>query len=93
MKPVKKLRLKPSAKDNRRYLIINETDNKKIEKAIFDYIGILGFAKSGYLQVKKENGKIIGSVKREEIEKVKAALTLAGISILRISGTLRGLEK
>ena len=92
-KKPKKLKLKPSAKDNRRYLLINERDNKKIEKAILEYIGTLGFAKSAYMNIKSNNGKIIGAIKREELEKVKASLALAGIKIEKISGTLKGLEK
>jgi len=93
MKPNKKLKLKNSQRDNRRYLLIQEQDNEKIEKAILDYIGILGFAKSAYLKVKQENGKTISAVKREELEKVKASLALAGLPVLRISGTLKGLER
>ncbi|MDO8517598.1 MAG: hypothetical protein Q7S33_05735 [Nanoarchaeota archaeon] len=92
-KKPKKLKLRPSAKDNRRYLLINEKDNKKIEKAILDYIGTLGFAKSAYMNIKLDNGKIIGAVKREELEKVKASLALAGIKVEKISGTLAGLKR
>jgi len=92
-KKPKKLKLRPSAKDNRRYLLINERDNKKIEKAILEYIGSLGFAKSAYMNVRQNNGKIIGAVRREELEKVKASLTLAGIKVEKVSGTLKGLER
>lgn len=93
IKKPKKLRLKPSARDNRRYLLIEETDNEKIEKAILDYIGILGFAKASYMKVTNDNGKTISSVKREELEKVKAALCLARIFVKKVSGTLKGLRK
>jgi RNase P/RNase MRP subunit POP5 len=93
MKPTKKLKLKNSQRDNRRYLLVQGNDNEKIENAILDYVGILGFAKSSYIKVKSEDGKIICAVKREEIEKVKASLALAGIKVLRISGTLKGLGR
>jgi len=93
MDKIKRLKLKPSARDNRRYLLINEKDSEKIEKAILDYTGTLGFAKSAYINVKSENGRTIVAVKREELEKVKASLALAGIKIERISGTLKGLKK
>jgi RNase P/RNase MRP subunit POP5 len=92
MKITKRLKLKNAARDNRRYLLIQEPDSEKIEKAILDYIGILGFAKSAYLKVLSENNQTIGSIKREELEKVKAALALAGINITKISGTLKGLS-
>ena len=92
---IKKLKLKPSARDKRRYILINEKDNEKVEKVILDYLGVLGFAKSAYMPVKTKDfmGKIIGSVNREELNNVKAALSLAGISVEKVSGTLKGLSK
>ena len=88
----KKLKLKPSARDKRRYLLIECSDNEKIEKAIFDFVGILGFAKSAYMAVKSKKGFVVGSCLREELEKVKASLALAGISVKKVSGTLKRLE-
>jgi hypothetical protein len=93
MKAHKKLKLKASARDNRRYLLIREIDGEKIEKAIFNYIGVLGFAKSAFMFVKKTNGRIIGAVKREELEDVKASLAFAGIGVERVSGTIKGLGR
>ncbi|MFZ5955479.1 MAG: hypothetical protein ACOYT4_03560 [Nanoarchaeota archaeon] len=90
---IKKLKLKPSSRENRRYLLINEKKNFRIEKAILDYMGLLGFAKAGYIKVKSENEKIIACVTREELEKVRASLCLAGISVEKVSGTLKGLHK
>ena len=92
MKPNRKLKLKNAQRDNRRYLLVQESDNEKIEKAILDYIGILGFAKAAYVKVASNNNQTISAVRREELEKVKAALALAGINVLRISGTLKGLS-
>ncbi len=90
---MKKLKLKPSARDNRRYLLINEKNNEKIEKAILDYVGILGFAKSGYMKVKSAGDKTIGAVVRESLNEVVAGLGFVGISVGRVSGTLKGLGK
>lgn len=87
---MKKLKLKASARDNRRYLLILG-DAEKSEKAVLDYIGILGFAKSAFMVVKKEKGRIVAAVLREELEDVKAALALAGLMVERVSGTLKGL--
>jgi RNase P/RNase MRP subunit POP5 len=99
-----RLKLKPSARDKRRYLLISEKSNKKIEQAILDYVGVLGFAKSGYMQVQHRsvypkisgaNKKIIkhsiGSIHRKELENIRAALAFAKISIAKVSGTLKGL--
>lgn len=87
---IKKLKLKPSARENRRYMLING-NNENIEKAILDYIGILGFAKSGYMFVKKVNGKVVGAVKREMLNDVHASLAMAGLNVEKVSGTLKGL--
>ena len=88
-KKQKKLKLKPSARDNRRYLLVNEKSNELIEKAILDYIGVLGFAKAGYVFVDKVDGKSICSVKRESLNDVRAALGLAGLRVENVSGTLK----
>jgi|GEM_PF-529403 len=48
---VKKLKLKPSARDKRRYFITGAS-NAKVEAAILEYIGVLGLAKSAYMFVK-----------------------------------------
>lgn len=100
MAKVKKLRLKPSARDKRRYLLI-KASNSDIEDAILDYIGILGFAKSAYMKVdvsreakwKLDKGYIIGSCLVKSLDEVRAALALAGINIERVSGTLKSLRE
>ena len=92
MKKAKKLKLKPSARDNRRYLLIDCEDNEKVERAILDYIGILGLAKSAYLFVKKEKEKVVGSCLRESLNDVLASLAFMGIKVVKVSGTLKGLE-
>ncbi len=89
----KKLKLKASARDNRRYLLVNEKSNEVIEKAILDYIGILGFAKAGYVFVDKDGNNLVCSVKRESLNDVRAALGMMGIRVENVSGTLRGLER
>ncbi len=89
-KKIKKAKLKASQRDNRRYLLIN-SNSEEIEKAILDYIGVLGYAKSAYMKVKEDNEKVIVGVLRESLNDVKASLALAGISVERVSGTLKGL--
>ena len=93
MAKTKRLKLKPSHRENRRYLIICESSNEKIEKVLLNYLGVFGFAKAGYIKVKKQGDKIVGSVVRKELEKVKAGLAGEGIKVERVSGTLKGLGK
>ncbi len=80
--------LKPSLRENKRYLLLEGNISKEdVEKAILDYIGILGYSKSGVMWV----GNVL-AVNRQEIDKVKAGLLLAGIKVKRVSGTLKGLR-
>ena len=82
------LKLKPSSKIKRRYLLLEANSKEEIEKAILDYIGILGYSKAGVSWI----GKIL-AVNRKEVDKVKAALLLAGIKVRKVSGTLKGLKR
>ena len=88
----KKLKLKPSARDKRRYFLSSSTSNEKLEKAILEYIGVLGFAKSAYMFVKKSKGNVVGSCLRQGLNDVRASLGFAGIQIFKVSGTLKGLK-
>ena len=92
---IKKLKLKPSARDKRRYFLA-KASNTKIEAAILEYIGILGFAKSTYIKVNtKEFPKdtTVGSCLAKSLDDIRASLALAGIKITKVSGTLKGLTK
>lgn len=82
----KEKNLLPSLRENKRYMLV-EASREEIEKAILDYVGILGYSKAGVMFV----GKIL-AVNRKEVDKVKAALLLAGIKVKRVSGTLKGLK-
>lgn len=88
------LKLKPSSKDKRRYLLINEISNKKIEDAILRYIGELGFAKSAYMQIKipELKNKIVGSCLRKELINVKTALSIEGIKVEKVAETIKKLK-
>lgn len=97
---VKRLKLKPSARDKRRYFLVGAS-NAKVEAAILRYIGVLGFGKSAYMFVKALGGhdsgepksgvKTVGSCLVKSLEDVRAALALDGIRIEKVSGTLKGL--
>jgi len=70
------LKLKPSAKISKRYLLIHGK-KEYIEKAILDYIGILGWAKAAPHFVKKTGKGYILAVSRKEIDKVRGAFAIA----------------
>jgi hypothetical protein len=90
MGKIRKLKLKPSARDKRRYFLASGS-NAKIEKAILEYIGVLGFGRAAYMFVKKSGAKSVGSCLVKSLEDVRAALAFKGIRIEKVSGTLKGL--
>ncbi|MGK0208904.1 MAG: hypothetical protein ACI83O_000163 [Patescibacteria group bacterium] len=94
-KKPKVLKLKPAHKDKRRYLLINEKSNKKIEETILKYVGILGHAKAAYMKVyaKDFKSKTVASVLNSQLIKIQTAFTLEGIKIEKVASTLKGLSK
>ena len=87
-----KLKLKPSARINRHYILLEASSKKQVEQVILDYIGILGWAKAAPIFI-EDKEKIILSVDRKEIGNVRAAFELSNsnIKVLKVSGTLKSL--
>ena len=90
-----KLKTKPSARLNRRYLLLEANSKQEIESIILDYIGLLGWAKAAPTFVNNPEKKFILAIERAELTNVRAAFEASSkkIKILRISGTLKGLGK
>jgi RNase P/RNase MRP subunit POP5 len=89
------MKLKPSMKSHRRYILLESGTKEEIEKIILDYTGILGWAKAEPIFLRNKDSKLILSVNREEVDNIRAAFEASpfGIKVLRVSGTLKGLEK
>ncbi len=85
----------PSAKIKRVYLLLAAKNRTEVEKAIVDYIGVLGWAKSSpmFIEGGKREGRIIFSIDRKEIHNIRAAFesSASQIQIVKISGTIKGL--
>jgi len=82
----------PSHKENKRYLLLRGKDLKKnVEKAILEFVGVLGLSKCGLSWIKND----IICVNREAVDSVRASLVVfpEKIEVLKVSGTLRGLGK
>jgi len=86
MKPIK-IKLLPSLKEKKHYLVF-KGDRKAAENAMFEYLGILGMAKSAaqIIGMKKDRGIIMFN--REFTDEIRAALAFSGIHTLGISGTI-----
>jgi RNase P/RNase MRP subunit POP5 len=88
--------LKPSMRENKRYLLIKGKNLKEnIEKAILDFVGILGYSKASPSFVKSGKDYVVLSINREAINEVRASFAVFSdeINIKKVSGTLKGLGK
>ena len=88
--------LKPSMRENKRYLLVEGKElRKNVEKAILDFIGVFGYAKAGLEWIKSGENDAIISVNREAVNSVRACLAVwpKKIEVKKVSGTLKGLKK
>jgi len=88
--------LKPSMREKKRYLLVRGKNlRQNIEKAILDFIGVLGMSKTGLSFIKSEKDSVIICVNREAVDLIRASLVVfpEKIAVERVSGTIRGLNK
>ncbi|MEK6850360.1 MAG: Rpp14/Pop5 family protein [Nanoarchaeota archaeon] len=87
------LKLKPSMRIKRRYILLQAKNKESVEKAVLDYVGILGWAKAAPTFVKHPGEKIVLAISRESINEVRAAFEICkeNIKVIRVSGTIKGL--
>ena len=87
--------LKPSHRENKRYLLIKGKDASKenIDEAIADYLGALGLASASPKMIKNFQGKIIVAINRQMLDKVRASFLVSNkdLQIIRVSGSLKKL--
>ena len=89
-------RLKPSMRENKRYLLVRGKNlRKNIEKAILDFIGVLGMSKVGLSWIKSDTNSVIISVNRESVNEIRTSLCVwpERMMVEKVSGTLKGLKK
>ena len=92
-----KFKVMPSARIKRVYLLLEAKSRAEVEGVIFEYLGILGWAKVSpvFVEGGKKEGRIILSIDRKEINNIRAAFESAPskIKVLKVSGTIKGLTK
>ena len=86
MKPIK-IKLLPSLKEKKHYLVF-KGEKEKAEKALFEFLGILGMAKANPQVIIMKEGRGIIMFNREYADDIKSALAFSGIHTLGISGTI-----
>lgn len=85
----------PSHKENKRYLFVQGKNLKtNIEKAILEFVGILGLSKTGLSFIESKEDSTIICVNREALNSVRGAFVIFPdkITVKKVSGTLRGLK-
>ncbi len=88
--------LKPSMREKKRYLLVEGKNlRKEIEKAILDFIGVLGMSKTNLEFIKEKENSAVISTNREAVNNVRAALAVwpKKMEVRKVSGTLKGLGK
>ena len=87
--------LKPSMREKKRYLLVKGRNAKEnIEKAILDFIGVLGLSKCGLSYIKSGKDWVIICINREAVDSARASLAVwpDKLEVERVSGTLKGLK-
>ncbi len=88
--------LKPSHREKKRYLYIKGKNLSKeiIEESIFNFIGVLGFAQAFPHVIKMNNDKIILSINRNSLSKIRASFLISekDINIINVSASLKKIK-
>lgn len=81
-------------REKKRYLFV-KGNVEDIEKAVLNFIGVLGMSKASLAFIKKDRDSAIISVNRGSLNEVRASLVVwpEKIEVLRVSGTLKGLRE
>lgn len=88
--------LKPTMRENKRYLlVVGKNLRENIEKAVLDFLGILGMSKTGFGFIKSDGNSAIIYVNREMLNEVRAALCVfpEKMEVKKVSGTLKSLRE
>ncbi len=86
--------LKPSAKENKRYLLLHGKDlSKNVERSILEFVGTFGFSKAGLSWIKSNKMSAIICVNREAVDNIRASFCVFSEKIIvkKVSGTLKSL--
>ena len=86
--------LKPSAREKKRYVLVRgKALRKNVEKALFEFLGVLGVSKLGLSWIKSSKDSAVLCVNREMLDSVRASFAVFSekLSVEKVSGTLKGL--
>ena len=88
--------LKPSHREKKRYLLIKgkDADKKNIDEIILEFIGVLGYAECSPQIINKSEGKVILSINRKSLDKIRSSFLLSqkDLKIIKVSGSIKNLK-
>ncbi len=88
--------LKPSHRENKRYVLIKGSDaNKKnIEEVILEFIGVLGYAEACPKIIKQNKNSIVLSINRKSLDKIRTSFLMSkkDLKITKVSGNVNKLK-
>ncbi len=84
--------LKPSHREKKRYLLIKGRDanEKNIEDAVLEFIGVLGFAEASPQFIEDRQGKAVLAINRKSLDKVRTSFLMSDkdLQIVKVSGSV-----
>lgn len=83
-------------RENKRYLLVKGKNLRaNIEKAILEFIGVLGMSRAGLSFIRSSGDSAVICVNRESVNHVRASLAVfhEKMEVKKVSGTLKGLGK
>ena len=85
--------LKPSHRENKRYLLIKGKDASKetIENVVLEFIGVLGYAEASPQIIKIKRNEVVLAINRSSLDKIRASFLTSGkdLNIVKVSGSVR----
>ena len=88
--------LKPSHRERKRYLLIYGKDITRnlIDESIFNFIGILGYAKACPRIIKIFKDKMILAINGDFLNEIQMSLFMSnkGLKVMKVSGSLKKLQ-
>lgn len=87
--------LKPSHRENKRYLLLSGKDvnEENVKNCILEFIGVLGYAEVSPKFIKEKNKNIL-AINNKNVDKIRTSFLMSkkDIKIMKISGTIKKLE-
>jgi len=93
---IKMKSLKPSHRENKRYLLVKGKDasKKAIEDAILEFVGVLGYGEASPQIIKSGKGSAVLAINRNSLNKVRTSFLMSKkqLEITKVSGSVKNVK-